>query len=140
MNELFTILFFIAIFFTAKSSSANEFVSGYCRSDGTCVNGYWRSSPDPTVQDNFSYHGNINPYTGQVGTNYYRNNPSSQYYGTSQYQNFSNPTIIPNQPYGWQEASQNIEIAIRNNAKYACFAYCAHQGYSEQYCIDACIK
>ena len=58
-------------------------VKGYTRSNGTYVQGYERSSPNSTVQDNYSYKGNSNPYTGRQGTNYYRDNPTSAYYGTS---------------------------------------------------------
>lgn len=36
-----------------------------------------------------------------------------------QYQNFSNPTIIPSQPMGWQAASQNTGDAIKNISGYA---------------------
>jgi hypothetical protein len=50
-------------------SLADQYVHGYYRSNGTYVRPYYRSSPNGTVQDNFSYRGNINPYTGKVGTN-----------------------------------------------------------------------
>lgn len=63
------------------SCFADQYVNGYAKSDGTYVQGYYRSSPDATVQDNYNYKGNANPYTGQVGDNYYRSNPTSQYYG-----------------------------------------------------------
>lgn len=60
-----------------------EYVSGYFRKDGTHVSGYNRSESNSTVRDNYSYHGNENPYTGESGSNYYRNNPTSEYYGNS---------------------------------------------------------
>ena len=60
-----------------------DWVNGYTKSNGTYVSGYNRSSPNSTVQDNYSYKGNTNPYTGQQGTNYNRDNPTSAYYGTS---------------------------------------------------------
>lgn len=66
-----------------------EHVRGYTRSNGTYVQSYERSSPNSTVRDNYSYKGNTNPYTGTVGTNYYRNSPSSEYYGTSSNSNSS---------------------------------------------------
>ena len=56
------------------------YVSGYYRSDGTYVKSHYRSSPNSTVTDNWSYKGNINPYTGKVGTNKYSDNPTSGYY------------------------------------------------------------
>ena len=64
-------------------SIADQQVRGYTRSDGTYVQGYTRSSPNSTVRDNYSYKGNSNPYTGSTGSNYYRDNPTSEYYGSS---------------------------------------------------------
>ena len=66
-----------------------ERVSGYTRKNGTYVSGYNRSDRNSTVTDNYSFKGNTNPSTGQVGTNYYRNSPSSPYYGTSSSNNSS---------------------------------------------------
>lgn len=63
-----------------QPANADEWVNGYTRSDGTYVNGYWRSSPNGTPTDNYSYSGNVNPYTGQVGTDHYTHNPASPYY------------------------------------------------------------
>ena len=78
-------IFALAILLTSFCAPAAwaERVSGYYRSNGTYVQSYDRSDRNDTVQDNYSYKGNYNPYTGQTGTNYYRNSPSSEYYGTS---------------------------------------------------------
>jgi hypothetical protein len=54
-----------------EASRADEYVSGYYRSNGTYVQPYMRSSPDNSVFNNYSYEGNLNPYTGQVGSNSY---------------------------------------------------------------------
>ncbi|TXF89247.1 hypothetical protein FUA23_10880 [Neolewinella aurantiaca] len=43
-------------------------VRGYTRKDGTRVQGYKRTNPNSTVNDNYSTRGNINPWTGQAGT------------------------------------------------------------------------
>ena len=61
------------------SAMADEYVHGYTRSNGTYVQPYYRSSPDGTVGNNYSYQGNINPYTGNVGHNSYG---YSQSYGS----------------------------------------------------------
>lgn len=58
-------------------------VRGYYRKDGTYVNSYQRSTPNRTVTDNYSFKGNVNPYTGKTGDNYYKNSPSSPYYNPS---------------------------------------------------------
>jgi hypothetical protein len=59
---------------------AGDTVRGYFRSNGTYVNSYHRSNPNGTVTDNYSFKGNISPYTGKEGSNYYRHSPSSPYY------------------------------------------------------------
>lgn len=61
----------IAFLSFASLASADEYVNGYTKSDGTYVPGYYRSSPNGTTSDNYSHKGNINPYTGKEGT---RNN------------------------------------------------------------------
>ena len=75
-----------------SSSVAGDRVSGYVKSNGTYVAPYYKSSPNSTVRDNYSYKGNLNPYTGSTGTNYYRSSPSSSYYNgsTSSYRSDSN--------------------------------------------------
>lgn len=103
---MFWIVSFIMILFPQVSFS-DEFVQGYMKSDGTYVQGYYRSDPDGTVRDNYSYKGNVNPYTGAVGTDYYRNNPTSQYYdggGSSQ------PSYQPYQPYQPTYGSQESTV------------------------------
>ncbi len=46
----------------------DQYVSGHTRSDGTYVQGYYRSSPNAARYDNYSSQGNANPYTGKAGT------------------------------------------------------------------------
>ncbi len=61
---------------------AQEYVHGYTRSDGTYVAPYYRSAPDDSVTDNYSYAGNTNPYTGETGTdNYIHDETSPDYEG-----------------------------------------------------------
>jgi len=64
----------------AGSAFAQEYVQGYYRRDGTYVQGYYRSSPNDTVQDNYSFKGNVNPYTGKTGTDEYTHDRTSPYY------------------------------------------------------------
>lgn len=56
-----------AVTLTASSPSwADQYVQGYYRSNGTYVQPYWRSDPDGNPFNNFTYPGNLNPYTGEV--------------------------------------------------------------------------
>ena len=74
MKKLF---FFIAFLFAAANSFAqtSTYVSGYTSSNGTYVQGYYRTTPNTTRNDNYSTVGNTNPYTGSYGTK-----PADSYY------------------------------------------------------------
>jgi hypothetical protein len=49
-------------------SSSDVHVHGYTKRDGTVVKPYTRTHENSTQRDNFSAKGNVNPYTGKVGT------------------------------------------------------------------------
>jgi hypothetical protein len=83
MKKHLMFLALVAILLFAGSVLAQVSVNGYNRSDGTYVQPHHRSSPNGTVTDNYSFKGNVNPYTGQNGSNSYRSNPSSPYYDGS---------------------------------------------------------
>jgi len=74
-----------------------DHVDGYTRSNGTYVQPYERSPADGTVTNNYSYQGNTNPYTGQVGTNSYSHDVTSPNYtgpnsqGQSGHSGYQNP-------------------------------------------------
>ena len=51
----------------SNTVSADEYVKGYTRSDGTYVHGHYRSSQNGYRYDNYSSSGNTNPYTGDKG-------------------------------------------------------------------------
>jgi hypothetical protein len=74
--------------------SAQVYVNGYTKSNGTYVAPHYRSSPDNTPLNNYSTKGNVNPYTGKAGTQ----NP----YGSS----YSNPSSSYGSAYGNSSTSQ----------------------------------
>lgn len=49
-------------------AQAPVFVHGYVRQNGTYVQPHYRSAPDGIRENNWSTWGNVNPYTGKVGT------------------------------------------------------------------------
>ena len=75
------ILSVILILTLVNSVFADVWVDGYFRSDGTYVQGHYRSSPDSTVTNNWSFTGNVNPYTGEIGSNSYG---SGSIFGTTE--------------------------------------------------------
>jgi hypothetical protein len=52
---------------SASSAFAQVYVRPYTRSDGTTVQGHYRTPPNNTLLDNYSTRGNVNPYTGKPG-------------------------------------------------------------------------
>jgi hypothetical protein len=64
-----------AALLVATTASAQVYVHGYTTKNGTYVAPHYRSSPDSSVLNNWSTRGNVNPYTGQVGTR----NPYNSY-------------------------------------------------------------
>ena len=68
-------------------------VRGYYRKDGTYVQPYYRSNPDGNPYNNWSFPGNVNPYTGKVAPgnpdtylkNYYGNTSSGSSYSIPSY-------------------------------------------------------
>jgi len=80
MKKLLALLIVCGMLFSTTAFA--EYVSGHYRKNGTYVNGYNRSDRNDTVRDNYSYAGNTNPYTGATGSNYYRNDRSSEYYNS----------------------------------------------------------
>jgi hypothetical protein len=50
------------------SSSSSTRASGYTTHNGTHVAPYHRTTPDSTRSNNYSTKGNVNPYTGAVGS------------------------------------------------------------------------
>jgi len=50
----------------SSSARAEVFVNGYYRGDGTYVQPYVRSDPDGNPYNNWSFPGNLNPYTGRI--------------------------------------------------------------------------
>jgi hypothetical protein len=46
----------------------NHYVKGYHKSNGTYVQGHYRTNPNSTNRDNYSTYPNVNPYTGKIGT------------------------------------------------------------------------
>lgn len=63
-----TILLFIAVLVFSLDCFSQVRVRGYTRKDGTYVQPHYRSSPNSSRLDNWSTRGNVNPYTGQAGT------------------------------------------------------------------------
>lgn len=87
MKNLIITLVFILI--SSFSFSQSVWVNGYTKSNGTYVQGHYRTAPNNTVNDNYSTKGNINPYTGKKGTKPRQvyTIPTTKRYNTNTYSN-----------------------------------------------------
>lgn len=54
--------------YSTGTNSSVRYQSGYTRSDGTYVQGHYKTNSNSSNHDNFSTRGNSNPYTGSTGT------------------------------------------------------------------------
>ncbi|CAN5685084.1 hypothetical protein BH11PAT2_BH11PAT2_03950 [soil metagenome] len=90
MKKILVFLAFLLII--PFTSHAAVHVNGYFKKNGTYVAPYYRSSPDSSPYNNYSYPGNTNPYTGKTATgnaDTYLNNYYNRSTGTT------NSTYIP---------------------------------------------
>lgn len=69
---------------------AAEYVRGYLKNDGTYVEPHFRSSPNNYRYDNYSARGNVNPFTGERGSqrNEFTDPPAYNQYRNQYRQNF----------------------------------------------------
>jgi hypothetical protein len=90
------ILFIVFLFAAANSfAQSTVYVHGYTRSNGTYVQGHYRTAPDATRNNNWTTVGNVNPYTGKAGTvprEYSSSSYSSSTYSSPSYSTYSVPT------------------------------------------------
>ena len=72
MKKLIILVVAFAMTFAfASHADAVTRVRSYYRSNGTYVPAHYRSDRDYSTTNNWSYHGNVNPYTGKKGYRYY---------------------------------------------------------------------
>lgn len=66
-RALIAIIGLIAFFVLVGAVNAYVGVKGYLKNNGTYVQPYRRSDPNPYKFDNYSSRGNTNPWTGKRG-------------------------------------------------------------------------
>lgn len=82
-KTLFTIaLVLMTTVIFAQVNPNYHYVNPYTKSNGTVVQGYYKTNPNSTINDNYSTEPNVNPWTGNYGT-------VSRSYS---YPTYSNPT------------------------------------------------
>ena len=81
---LIIMLLLFSFDFYAQVNPNSTYVNSYTKSNGTYVQGYYRTTPNTTINDNYSTYPNVNPYTGQQGTVQptYSTQSSNSYYST----------------------------------------------------------
>jgi hypothetical protein len=96
---IIALLVSIISFATAQANKNEIYVQGYSKSNGTHVEGHWRTAPNNTINDNYGTYPNVNPHTGKVGTirpDY--SMPTYPSYRNSGYSNSSYKDNLPSYP------------------------------------------
>jgi hypothetical protein len=94
-----TVIIAITLILITTPLFAAEYVQGYIRSDGTYVQGHYRSSPDSSYNNNYSTKGNTNPFTGQSGTQDRTWNDNTPQSNQNQYGNPGTSSPFNSNPY-----------------------------------------
>jgi hypothetical protein len=89
MSRILVLFLFLIL---SQQPFCQVYVEGYYRKNGTYVQPHYRSSPDNSPYNNYSYPGNINPYTGKEATG----NPET-YLKRYKNKGYSNESLINNQ-------------------------------------------
>ena len=147
------------IFLTVGDVDAAVRVKGYYRKDGTYVQPHYRSNPDGNPYNNWSFPGNINPFTGKVAPgnpdtylkNYY-NNKTGGGNITIPSPNIITPQIIvPSNATlnyfgtgwycndGYKQVGNSCELVVcgANQTRYGTSCYCK-DGYKMNYTTNQC--
>lgn len=87
MKTTITLLSLTLLAVFTNPTFADEYVNGYLRSDGTYVQGHYRSNSDNSYNNNYSTQGNYNPHTGESGSQSRTWNDRTPQYNQKQYGN-----------------------------------------------------
>lgn len=126
----------LPVFIPSTEALAATWVNGYTKSNGTYVQGHYRSTADGNPYNNWSFPGNTNPYTGVTAggsVNSYLNNYSNSSYSNSYVPTYYSPTTYSSSGSTY---SSNYE-SISNGYKSYGIVFCDY-GYYEK--NDRCIK
>lgn len=119
------LLLIAAFLFTGYFGFAQQvYVQSYTKSNGTYVQGHYRTAPNNTVNDNWSTVGNVNPHTGQAGYKPRESTytpPKTYSYSDNTY---STPTIKTNIPKStYNNTSTSFPKSTYNNTSTSFPAY-----------------
>lgn len=78
------VFFFASFVLCVVSAKAQYYQQGYYRSNGTYVEGHYKSRSNSTNHDNYSTQGNYNPYNGNSGSRARDYSPEAYNYGSGQ--------------------------------------------------------
>ncbi|BAU37858.1 hypothetical protein APT_00776 [Acetobacter pasteurianus NBRC 101655] len=93
----------------------SHYVHGYFRKNGTYVSPHYQTNPDGNPYNNWSTRGNINPYTGKLGTKapYERGYGNGSFAPTYSSPQYYAPIIPPSYPYISPPSNLNWNIPIQ---------------------------
>ena len=126
----------------------HHYVNGYYRSDGTYVQGHYRTNPNSTNRDNYTTKPNVNPWTGKKGyiepdNNYVPTyNYSTPLYNSTPSYDYSNlnstSTYKSNSDYLFRSSGSKVELKSNYdfNFSYAAISYHDRYTFSDKKMIE----
>lgn len=125
MKKLYYFLIIILLFLGGEVFAQVK-VKGYYRKNGTYVSPHYRSSPNHTKTDNYSYPGNTNPYTGKVASG-----GATQKYNTSSSSiNVKNMTFINSKSQKERVYTKTYELKYYSQLTYSDDNLCSFMLYN----------
>lgn len=133
------IYYLLIILLSSYQTYSQVHVKGYYRKNGTYVSPHTRSSPNSSVYDNYSYKGNINPYTGAAGHRTYTST-----YGKRDYRKvYSKKVTLPKSSYFYTvnggssminsiSANKDVEIIGEADNNYYLIKYGEKEGFIDK--------
>ena len=91
MNRTIITLLTFLLWISSSFAQDRVWVKPYVKTNGTCVTGHWRTTPDSSPYNNYSYPGNYNPNTRKI-TKGSKSAYLNRYYGESK-NNYSSISI-----------------------------------------------
>lgn len=131
---ILSILLFFSVLSIAQTNSNHVYVNGYTRSNGTYVEGHYRTAPNSTVNDNFSTVGNTNPYTGQAGHVSRDGGASTSYSGSTSYPTYTTTSTATNPRYRTAYSTNTADPSYNTTST---VSYSNTTRYNSNYLTDA---
>ena len=108
MNRTIITLLTFLLWISSSFAQDRVWVKPYVKTNGTCVTGHWRTTPDSSPYNNYSYPGNYNPNTRKI-TKGSKSAYLNRYYGENK-NNYSSISINNTKTTSKEKCNKKIKV------------------------------